>query len=278
MTFHPFRNPIAEWFTLTHSQDFHSYLLLIPIISAYFLYQDRHTLPKSRHSSPRPALLLALTSLALAFLASSTHQPTLLQSSLSILCLSLLLALYALGFLFLGTPFMSAASFPITFLLFAIPIPNPLLHSLETISKLASAEVVEWLFSLSGTPFLRSENLFKLPTITIEVAQECSGIRSSWILLITSVIASHLFLKSSTHKLLVIALVFPLAIFRNAFRILILGLLCTHLGPHLIDSPIHHQGGPIFFALALLPLFLLIFTLRKFSPPTTPPTSPPTPP
>jgi hypothetical protein len=31
----------------------------------------------------------------------------------------------------------------------------------------------------------------------------------------------------------------------------------------MIDSPIHHQGGPLFFALSLIPFFLLLLFLRK---------------
>jgi hypothetical protein len=32
----------------------------------------------------------------------------------------------------------------------------------------------------------------------------------------------------------------------------------------MIDSPIHHHGGPIFFALSLVPFFLLLFFMRKW--------------
>ena len=45
--------------------------------------------------------------------------------------------------------------------------------------------------------------------------------------------------------------------------ILVIGLLCVHIGPHMIDSPIHHRGGPLFFALSLVPLFLLLWWLRR---------------
>ena len=31
----------------------------------------------------------------------------------------------------------------------------------------------------------------------------------------------------------------------------------------MIDSPIHHHGGPIFFALSLIPFFLFLIWLRK---------------
>jgi hypothetical protein len=51
-----------------------------------------------------------------------------------------------------------------------------------------------------------------------------------------------------------VAFVMPLAIVRKGFRILVIGLLCVHIGPHMKDSFIHHRGGPIFFALSLIPL------------------------
>jgi exosortase/archaeosortase family protein len=65
-----------------------------------------------------------------------------------------------------------------------------------------------------------------------------------------------MFLSSSWHRGLLVAMVIPLGIVRNAFRVLVIGLLCVHVGPDMIDSWIHHKGGPLFFAVTLLPLFL----------------------
>ena len=109
---------------------------------------------------------------------------------------------------------------------------------------------------------LRDGTTLALPGIVLRVAQECSGIRSSWVLFITSVLASHLVLQSPWRRIVLVTLVIPLAIVRNGFRILVIGLLCVHIGPHMIDSIIHHRGGPLFFALSLVPLFLLLSWLR----------------
>jgi exosortase/archaeosortase family protein len=57
--------------------------------------------------------------------------------------------------------------------------------------------------------------------------------------------------------------VIPLAILRNGFRILVIGLLCVNVGPQMIHSVIHRSGGPIFFVLSLIPLLLLLWWLRK---------------
>jgi exosortase len=135
--------------------------------------------------------------------------------------------------------------------------------ALESASKYASAEVANALFHLSGTPFLREGLVFQLPNITIEVAQECSGIRSSWVLLMTSILAANLFLKTPWRRFALVVFVIPLAILRNGFRILVIGLLCVNVGPQMIHSLIHRRGGPLFFALSLVPLLLLLGWLHK---------------
>jgi exosortase C (VPDSG-CTERM-specific) len=171
--------------------------------------------------------------------------------------------LAASGFFFLGRKWMTAVAFPIAFLFFLVPLPDRAVDWLETSYKLASSDAAHLLFILSGTPVLREGTVFQLPGIAFEVAQECSGIRSSWALFMTSLIASHLFLKSPWRRTLFVAFVIPLGILRNGFRIMVIGLLCVHLGPDMIHSVIHKQGGPAFFALSLFPLFLLLWWLRN---------------
>jgi len=144
-----------------------------------------------------------------------------------------------------------------------VPMPDAMADALETASKYASAEVANVLFHLSGTPILRAGLVFQLPNITIEVAQECSGIRSSWVLLMTSILAANLFLKTPWKRIVLVAFIIPLAILRNGFRILVIGLLCVNIGPQMIHSVIHRRGGPVFFALSLIPLFVLLWWLRK---------------
>ena len=118
-------------------------------------------------------------------------------------------------------------------------------------------------FNLAGTPLERHGTLFELPGIVLRVGQECSGIHSSWVLFIAGLLASHLFLRTRWRRIALVAFVIPLGILRNGFRILVVGLLCVHVGPHMIDSIIHRRGGPLFFALSLIPLALLLWWLRR---------------
>jgi exosortase/archaeosortase family protein len=83
------------------------------------------------------------------------------------------------------------------------------------------------------------------------------------VLFITSILAANLFLKTPWRRVALIAVVIPLAILRNGFRILVIGLLCVHLGPQMIHSLIHRRGGPLFFVLSLIPFLFLLWLLRR---------------
>jgi exosortase C (VPDSG-CTERM-specific) len=250
---------------VAHSQ-LHSYILLIPPLSFYLIYIRRDQLPKVYSTSAGLGLMASIAgfaALALANLPGTPIQPLSPNDYLGVLTLSFLLLLVAGGFFFLGQRWMVAAAFPVLFLFFMIPMPDAMVDGLETASKLGSAETASLFFSLSGTPFLRAGTVFQLPNITLQVAQECSGIRSSWILLITSLVASNLFLHTTWRRLVLVAFVIPLGLLRNGFRILVIGLLCVNYGPQMINSVIHRRGGPVFFALSLIPLFLLLWWLRS---------------
>jgi exosortase C (VPDSG-CTERM-specific) len=261
-----FARPLLMLISYVARSQLHSYILLVPFVSAYLLYLRRDQLPKNY----RTDLLFALVSLAVGFgllaftysLEIAARAPA-INTSIVLLTLSFLCCLAAGGFFFFGRDWMRSAAFPLAYLIFMVPMPDAMADALETTSKYASAEVTNLFFYLSGTPFLRAGLFFQLPNITIEVAQECSGIRSSWVLFITSILAANLFLKTSWRRLALVAFVIPLAILRNGFRILVIGLLCVNVGPQMIHSLIHRRGGPLFFALSLIPLFLVLWWLRK---------------
>ena len=240
----------------------HSYILLVPFVSAYLLYTRRCELPRSYSSSPGLAfvgLIGGCAVLAVAVKASSLSS----NDHLMLTTLSFVLLLTAGGYFFLGRSWMSAVAFPWFFLFFLVPMPDAMADGLETASQLASTEATSLFFDVTGTPVLRNGAIFQLPNIVIQVSQECSGIRSSWVLMITSLVAANLFLKSPWRRVLLVSFVIPLGIVRNGFRIWTIGTLCIQFGPQMINSIIHRRGGPLFFTLSLMPLFLLLWWLQR---------------
>ena len=261
-----FARPLITLISYVAASQLHSYVLLVPFVSAYLLYLRRDQLPKN-HTIDLPFTLVSLAvGLGLFAYTQSLELPgraPAINTRIVLLTLSFLCCLAAGGFFFFGRDWMRAAAFPLAYLIFMVPMPDAMADALEMASKTAAAEVANVLFHLSGTPFLREGPIFQLPNITIEVAQECSGIRSSWVLFMTSILAANLFLKTPWRRFALIAFVIPLGILRNGFRILVIGLLCVNVGPEMIHSLIHRRGGPFFFALSLIPFLLALWWLRR---------------
>jgi exosortase C (VPDSG-CTERM-specific) len=258
--------PLYSLIVHSAKTELNSHILLVPFISAYLIFIQRRQLTGKYSTSALLAigfLAAGLAALAAAWGLRASNRPLSNNDFLALMALSFFCLLTACGFIFLGRRWMVGAAFPIAFLIFMVPLPDRAVEWLETALKLASTEAAHLFFIFSGTPVLRDGTVFQLPGIVFEVAQECSGIHSTWVLFITSLLASYLFLRSPWRRTVLVAFVVPLAILRNGFRILVIGLLCVHVGPQMIHSIIHRQGGPIFFALSLLPLFLLLWWLRS---------------
>lgn len=243
--------------------ELYSYIPLVPFVAGYLLHVRRATLPREYSTSLAGAgVLLGIGAAALA--AAWAWRAVLSTND----CLALEILAYVSivvsgGFLFLGARWVAAAAFPVAFLFFLVPVPDAIVRVVEDASVLGSAEVSALLFRLTGTPLVREGTVFAIPGIVLEVARECSGINSTWVLFIVGLVASNLFLTATWARVLLVVFIVPLAIVRNSMRILTIGLLCAHIGPHMIDSYIHRRGGPIFFALSLIPLFLLLLWLRR---------------
>jgi exosortase C (VPDSG-CTERM-specific) len=261
-----FARPLLTLTRYVAVSQLHSYILLVPFVSAYLLYIRRDQLPKNYSTDLLLGSLFLAVGLGLFAFTSwlgFAGQALAINGRVVLLTLSFLCCLAAGGFFFFGREWILAAAFPLAYLIFIVPMPDAMADVLEMASKSAAAEVANVLFQLSGTPFLRAGPVFQLPNITIEVAQECSGIRSSWVLFMTSILAANLFLKTPWRRFALVALVIPLGILRNGFRIMVIGLLCVDVGPQMIHSLIHRRGGPLFFVLSLIPFLLVLWWLRR---------------
>jgi len=254
---------LAELFVAAVQSDLNSYILLIPFVSIYFFYAYRSEFSEERTSSVEWGLLPLLGgAAALFFWARMSDDSVSPNDSTAIITLAFVCFVWAGGFLFLGSRWMLSAAFPMFFLVFLIPLPDLVVDWLEAGLQTASAEAANFFFAITRTPAMQTGPVFQLPGITLRVGPECSGIKSSWILFITSMVAAKLFLSNPWSRIALVTCVIPLGILRNGFRIMVIGLLCIR-DPDMINSAIHRRGGPIFFALSLIPLLAILWLLRR---------------
>jgi len=254
--------PISTLLRSSLSDDAHSSILLVLPISALLLWrQPQKIFGPIQYSKVSALFLLAILG-PLVWVA--THANSLPQESwLSFSTLGF--ACWVIGSFALcyGGQALQRASFPLLLLLLAAPLPESFRTQAIVFLQNRSADATGLLFHLANVPFSRAGVVLTLPRVTIEIAQECSGIRSSLVLFITSILAANLFLNTTWRRLALIAIIIPLGILRNGFRIFVIGLLCVHMGPQMIHSLIHRRGGPLFFVVSLVPLLLVLWLLRK---------------
>ena len=241
-----------------------SQIVLIPFISAALIYINRKNIFRDVHYSAALGGLVLILGAGL-LLAGNIVGAGLEEGDRLALTTSSAVVLWLGAFLFFyGTTAFKTAIFPLLFMGFFIPIPSVILNGVITVLQRGSAEMAFVILKLSGTPVLReSAYLFRLPDLVIEVAPECSGIRSGISMLISSLLAGHLFLRSTWRRGVLVAVAVPVLILKNALRIGTLAYLAVHVDQRILTSQLHREGGIPFFVLGLLLLYPVLAALIK---------------
>jgi exosortase/archaeosortase family protein len=81
-------------------------------------------------------------------------------------------------------------------------------------------------------------------------------------LLVTALILGHLFLRTFWGQLAFAALVVPFAVAKNAVRIFTLSVLGMYVNRSFLEGHLHHDGGIVFFVVALGGLMLVLQGIR----------------
>jgi exosortase len=165
--------------------------------------------------------------------------------------------------LFYGMESLRSALFPLFFLLMMAPLPPAVLDRSVSALQTGSAQVTYALFKLIGMPVLWRGVNFSLPGIDIEIAKECSGIRSCVALFITGLLAGHVFLRSGWRQAVLCLATIPIAIFKNAVRIVTISSLGIYVDRGFLYGSLHHQGGVLFALIALGMFVPLLFALQR---------------
>jgi exosortase len=242
-----------------------SHHVLIPFVTFVLVLQQRRAIFSAAQSAVVAGLAIALGGAALAWFgqaAAATGTRDALSLSVAgavVMWLGGFIALY-------GWKAFRAGLFPLLFLAFTIPFPSAAIEGATLFLKTGSAAAVDGLFTLTGTTYHRDSFVFSLPTVAIEIADECSGIRSSIGLLLTSLLAGHMFLTTRWKKAVLVLFVLPLAVLKNGIRIVSLTLMAVHVDPGFLTGRLHHEGGFVFFAVSLVIFAPFLILLQRSEP------------
>lgn len=257
-----FSSPFMKLYGLAMDSELHSYIMLIPLLCAYFFHVRRKEIASKASYGIKAGIPVVL--LGAALYAGSAFawngRPNLL---LAFQILSAVVILAGGFIVFFGPRSARAAAFPLFFMLFMVPIPEKALDPAVYLLQKGSAETA-WLFlNLSGVTIQREGFFFYLPGLSIEVAEQCSGIRSSTVLIISGIMAAEMFLRTWPGRLALMLAVIPIAVLKNGVRITALTLGAYYIDERVLYGSLHTRGGMLFFAMALLMTGGLLWVIRK---------------
>ena len=242
---------VGQWW---HDPNF-SHGFFVPLFSAFVVWQERERLAQLKL---RPSWSgLAVLALALAILILGQ-----MGAELFLARFALLVLLAGLIVLFLGWNYFWALLLPLAFLVLMIPIPaivfNEITFPLQKLGSRVAAEVLPWL----GVPVLREGNVIILPSMALEVAEACSGIRSLMSLATLAIIYGYLLERRLIVRILLALASVPIAVAANSLRIVGTGLLVQYWDPDKAEGFFHVFSGWLIFVVSLLMLYLLHRLLR----------------
>ena len=257
-----FAKPLIALVRLSLTNDNASHLILIPFLTAGLLFIERRTIFNNLSFDPGAGIFLFLSVIIAISVRWAGDQliPDLRLTSNVVAVILLWIAGFAFSF---GKAAIKSAHFSLLFLFLTVPLPNFLLERVISLLQSGSAEIADVLFNLTGVPVLREALVFHLPGVNIEVARECSGIRSTMALFILALPVVHYGLHSLWKKLFFLTCAFFMMVLKNGIRIVTLSLLAVYVDPNFLFGTLHRDGGIVFFLLGLFLLLPVLLLLQR---------------
>lgn len=254
--------PIKAFYA-TEMGGYYTHIVLIPLVSLYLLYLKRtEILANQKYSltSGLPVLIAAVVLFIGGWMLCTDFDK---NNFASLIALSVVIFINGAFILAYGLQAYRAGLFPLLFLIFIIPAPTVIMNGMIHVLQVGSTEFTNLLFTASGVPFVRDGFVFQLPNLSVEVARQCSGIRSAMAIFIVAILAGYLFLKSTWKIIFLAVCAVLIAMLKNGIRILTLSLLSNYVNPQILQSSLHREGGIPFFIVALVLLAPILFFLIR---------------
>ena len=221
-----------------------SHGFLVPAFSVFVLWRNRErlrNLTSKPHSAGLWIMLAALCVLVLGILGSE----------LFLSRVSFVLMLAGVIVLFWGWDHLRAVRFPLLFLLLMIPLPAIVFNQLTFPLQILASKLAAAALPLLGVPVLREGNIIKLPAISLEVVEACSGIRSLCSLITLAVICGYTVRERRGLWALLILAAIPIAVIANALRIISAGVLVQYWNANKAEGFLHTFSGWLVFLTSL---------------------------
>jgi len=237
---------VKQWWT---DSDY-SHGFIVVIFAGYLLWRSRE---QWKQTEVRPSVAgLLWIAVAMATLILGTFGAELFLARVSFVLLLGGLVVY-----FLGWKMLRAVAAPWAVLFLMIPLPVIVFNEIALPLQFLASKLAGNTLDLLGVPALREGNVITLPSISLNVVEACSGIRSLMALITLAIFYGLLTEKRVWVRTLLVVLAIPLAVGINSLRIVGSGLLGQNFGKEYAEGFFHEFSGLVVFAATLVALVLL---------------------
>ncbi|HUD23003.1 MAG TPA: exosortase [Acidobacteriaceae bacterium] len=242
---------VTDWYELP---DF-SHGFLIPFFAAFLLWDKRHQLQSTAIVPSWTGVWLVALGLFMLLLGIFGADLFLQRTSFIVLSAGLVWTL-------LGRAMLHQVTFVLFVLLLAIPLPTILFNQITFPLQIVASKLASMLLPLAGVPVLREGNVIQLPTMQLEVAEACSGIRSLMSLFTVAVIYGYLLERNNWRRAVLALSSIPIAVAANGARIFGTGLCVQYWDPDKAMGFFHEFSGWLMFLVSLGCLYLVHLAMR----------------
>lgn len=234
----------ADWYQLPD----YSYGFFVPLFALYVL---RKEVKDFARIVPRPSWFgVILLMVALLMLIAGV-----LGADLYLSRFSFVLIVAALIWIFVGYKLLARVKWVLLLLLLAIPLPALILNQITFPLQLLASKLASAMLALMNIPVLRDGNVIQLPSMTLEVAEACSGIRSLMSLFTLAIVFGYIQEKDPAKRTFIAFASIPIAVAANAFRIFGTGLCVQYWDPDKARGFFHEFSGWVMFLVSLACLY-----------------------
>ncbi len=247
---------VSLWY---NSDDYAHGFAIIPL-SIYIIWKKRDAPAGIDSSSSASGLILIVISL-LTYLFSRYAEIVSLAAFTIIPCL------YGIVLYLFGFKTWKELFFPVTLLIFAVPVPSQIYAWLTIPLQLIVSRMSTELAGLLNCPIFREGNIIYLPDKVFQVVIACSGLRSLVALLAISAVIGYFMLRSNLLRSILLLSAAPVAIAVNILRVFLLVVVFYYFRVDLSAGAAHTVFGLLIFLLGLAAIVIAAGILSRWDNP-----------
>jgi exosortase len=248
--------PYLAWmWEIWMRSDYYGHGPLIPLIAAYLVYARRKDLAQAARGFSFWGIPLVL--LGLALYALTVYRNVNFPQGFA-----MILVLGGLVLLLWGRDVGRLLLFPVTYLVFMVPVDRLLVTKLSLPLQTHAAAIAATVVSFVGMPVHLQGTTIVIPDYTFEVAQACSGLKSSIAMTALAALFAYLVAAPLWKRIVLFLSGPPVALAANAVRITLTLILGRAFGQAAAEGFFHTLSGLLVFVLGLAGLFGVARLLR----------------